>query len=702
MTQHPELDAEQAYIDRAYARLDEMRAAVTDRMHAVLDQSTSTTPSEVVDRDVIVRTSLARLEQLQIGEQSLCFGRIDNDMAEIFYIGRLAISDEEQEPLVVDWRAPVAEPFYRATPREPMGLLRRRHFQARGRALQDIEDEDFELTDHTSDANVSQTLFAALEQRRTGVMRDIVATIQREQDDIIRAPMQGVMVVQGAPGTGKTAVALHRAAYLLYTYRFPLERQGVLVVGPNPIFMRYIAHVLPSLGETGVAMSSISDLFSGADVRGVDSHATEKIKGDSRMVAVLVNAVHDRQRGLRRDLVVPYGSRYLRVSSDRSRELVNATKRRRGTHNAKRRHLQLLLAAELRAMVRRESDDALFEVDAERLLQNHPEDIGEFWEDIRDESAIIDALDRMWPLLRPTELLHDLFGATALISSASKSLLNADEQEALYRPRSARFDDIAWTTADMALLDEARVLLGARKRGGADPDDRAFGHIVVDEAQDLSPMQLRMIARRSISGSMTVVGDIGQASGAWVPSSWYEVIRQLDHEREGSVVELSVNYRTPAEVMEVANRVLQAAAPHLEPARAIRHSGIQPRFISTTREQSFNELHRQVEQLILEADGGLIGIIIPQASLEHVEAELINASETIGVYTLATAKGLEFDAVLVFEPQLIVEETVRGLSALYVALTRTTRLLTILHSGRLPESLRPSAVDEVIPDSIIP
>lgn len=684
MAPHTELDAEQGYIDRAYARLDAMRAAVTERMHSVLDQSTSTTPSEIVDRDVIVRTSLARLEQLQIGEQTLCFGRTDHETGERFYIGRLAISDEQQEPLVVDWRAPIAEPFYRATPAEKMGLIRRRHFQTRGRALIDIEDEDFVLGVSPQDEHTPQTLFAALEQRRTGVMRDIVATIQKEQDDIIRAPMQGVLVVQGAPGTGKTAVALHRAAYLLYTYRFPLERQGVLVIGPNPVFMRYISNVLPSLGETGVAMASIGEMYSGASVSGFDSAEADRVKGDVRMVRVLQRAVRDRQRGLRRELVIPYGSRFLRISSQRTQELVNMTKRKRGTHNAKRRHLQLLLAAELRGMVRKEADDQLFELSPDRLLHNHPEEIMEFWEDIRDEPVVIEGIDRMWPLLRPTELLHDFLGAPALIASASSDILTVEEQQALHRARSTSFDDIAWTVADIALLDEVRTLLGPRKRGAEDPDDRAYGHIVVDEAQDLSPMQLRMIARRSISGSMTVVGDIGQASGSWVPARWQDVITQLDSERQGRVVELSVNYRTPAEVMEVADRVLAAAAPNLVPARSIRESGIMPTLQMVARDMLLDAARRAVVDAEARVPGGLIGVVVPQAIIEPVEAVLVDIESEVSVYSVNAAKGLEFDAVIVVEPNQIVNETLRGMSAFYVALTRTTNVLTLLSSEPWP------------------
>src|ERR1700736_4810517 len=297
---HPDLAAEQAHVDHAYDRLEAMRAAAAEMLRTAFGERGGTFQA-VTERDIRVRTSLNRLEQLELGGEALIFGRIDRlangvngeRLPESFHIGRLAVSDEDQEPLVVDWRAPVAEPFYRATGAHPMGLTRRRHFLTDGRRIIDLEDELFGDGVVGTDAVVglglsgTTTLLAALERSRTGRMRDIVATVQREQDEIIRAPLAGLLVVQGGPGTGKTAVALHRAAYLLYTHRFPLERQGVLVVGPNPIFLRYIEHVLPSLGETGVEMSTVAGLVPEVRVRGVDDPVVAKLKGDARMVKVL-------------------------------------------------------------------------------------------------------------------------------------------------------------------------------------------------------------------------------------------------------------------------------------------------------------------------------------------------------------------------------------------------------------------------------
>src|SRR3954447_8725569 len=358
MASHPDLEAEQAHIDHAYRRLDAMRATAEAMLRDAFAQGAGTMQS-LTERDVMVRTTLNRLEQLQLGREALIFGRIDRASedgwpGEAFHIGRLAVSDDDQDPLVVDWRAPVAEPFYRATGRHPMGLTRRRHFITEGRTVAGIEDEIF-----TADGIIGESsglglagpgaLLAALERSRTGHMRDIVATVQREQDEIIRAPLAGVLVVQGGPGTGKTAVALHRAAYLLYTHRFPLERQGVLVVGPHPLFLRYIEHVLPSLGESGADMSTVSGLVLDARVSGADRPEAARVKGDPRMVQFIRRAVQDRQRPLRYDLTVGFGPHTLRMTAAESADLVASVRRRPGSHNARRRQVEALLFRRLHA-----------------------------------------------------------------------------------------------------------------------------------------------------------------------------------------------------------------------------------------------------------------------------------------------------------------------------------------------------------------
>ncbi|MHB1924481.1 MAG: HelD family protein, partial [Acidimicrobiales bacterium] len=580
MPTHPELSAEQEHIDRAYRQLEAMREFARSHMSSVLAQGKGGTAQAREERDVIVRRSLARLQQLDIGREALCFGRIDQtggppawegadgsgeparyggdrDGAapadpETFYIGRLAVSGPEMEPLVVDWRAPVAEPFYRATGAHPMGLVRRRHFLTDGPTLMAIEDEVF------GEGDIGQTtlggiLVSALDRARTGRMRDIVATIQKEQDEIIRAPLPGVLVVQGGPGTGKTAVALHRAAYLLYTHRFPLERQGVLVIGPNQLFLRYIESVLPSLGESGAVLSTLAGLVSEVRVRATDAAGLAALKGEARMARVLARAVRDRQRPLRANLEIPFGSLVLRLSPEDTAAAVTAGRRRQGAHNRRRRYVEAELfrrvhRAYLEAVGARELNAdpgegevpgrdgglakviPLFPAPEEDWEVEHGEeelDEAELRSRLRRHPVIVEALERMWPRLLPEELVHDLLGAPALLTSAGKGVLSPEEVRLLYRRRSSRLEDIPWTAADVALVDEAKLLVGSPRPNDNTEWPRTYGHIVVDEAQDLSPMQLRMLARRSTAGSMTVVGDVAQATGALAPPGWEAVVEHL-------------------------------------------------------------------------------------------------------------------------------------------------------------------------------
>ena len=523
----------------------------------------------------------ARLDYLNLGDASLVFGRIDqarSEGGETFYIGRIAVSDNTQEPLVVDWRAPVAEPFYRATGRAPMGLVRRRHFATRGRKLLGIEDELFgegadllggevAVSDDGTRVRGQSSLIAALEESRTGRLSDIVATIQGEQDEVIRSPLPGVLVVQGGPGTGKTVVALHRAAYLLYTYRFPLEGQGVLVVGPNRLFLGYIERVLPSLGEAGVELAVLADLVDDVRIRGRDSGATARVKGDARMSKVLAKAVRDRERGLRAPLRVPYGVQTLVLPAERTAAIVADARRRFRFHNAGRRFVESQLFAALAEVSR---------------LPTTPEEVRER---ARLTPEVREALERMWPVLTPAQLLHDLYGSRALIDLAAGRRLDEGERAALARPRSDDVDKVVWTHDDVPLLDEARALLGPRHRrrssNGADPDEiRTYGHIVVDEAQDLSPMQLRMLDRRSLNGSMTVVGDIAQATGVWAHKNWEEILEHLPHKRAGQRAELTIGYRIPGPTMDLAAKVLRVAAPDLRPPDSVRQAGDAPRIIA--------------------------------------------------------------------------------------------------------------------------
>jgi len=709
---HPDLQAEQAYIDRAYERLEAMRRAAEDLRDSVIDAGPGGTHQARVERDVFVQTSLQRLEQLQLGRASLVFGRIDRDAAdgydegpvERFYIGRLAISDERQDPLVVDWRAPVAEAFYRATGRAPMGLRRRRHFATDGRTLLAIEDEVFAVEGGADPELVGPgALLAALQRSRSGQMRDIVATVQREQDEVIRAELPGVLIVQGGPGTGKTAVALHRAAYLLYTYRFPLEQQGVLVVGPNQVFLRYIEQVLPSLGESGVALSTLASLFPGARARGVESPAVARLKGDARMATVIARAVSDRQRALRRELAVGFGSLTLRVSPAATRSIVNTVRRRPGTHNGRRRQVETLLVR------------ALHEQYLARTRRGEPapdlvgDDVGDlsladFGAQVRRLPEVVAALDRMWPLLAPEDLVNDLLGSAALLELAARGVLSGTERDSLARSRATTLETAVWAPADIPLLDEARALLGplrVRRGRGTDEDHepRGYGHIVVDEAQDLSVMALRMLVRRSISGSMTLVGDMGQATTTGAPGGWGEVLRHVPTRRPPRMASLTVNYRTPAEIMEAAAEVLAAATGDgVAPPRSVRATGRVPVARAVDAESLPDEVAAAAAELarpdqgtvaVIGATAALpaLGAALDAAGLAWGEAERSGLSAPITLLDVPAAKGLEFDAVVVAEPAAIVAEPGGGLRSLFVALTRPTRELVAVHAAPLPEPL---------------
>jgi DNA helicase IV len=656
------------------------------------------------------------------------------------YIGRISVADEDQAPLVVDWRAPVAEPFYRATAVEAMGVVRRRHFLTRpgnGRELVAIDDEVFDR-DAADASGLSAmgegALLAAIERTRTGRMGDIVATIQAEQDEAVRAALPGVLVVAGGAGTGKTAVALHRAAYLLYTHRRRLTTEGVLLVGPNTIFLRYIDQVLPSLGEEDVELATPAGLKPRHDARSVDDPDLARVKGDARMARVVMCALRDREHPLPRDLVVRLDHARLRLSRAASERIVERARRRRGTHNEKRPQVVRTVLEHLRQQYRRAlgasaPDDPEWDREVDARLRVLPE--------------VRAALERMWPVLTGAELIHDMFSFPALIRSAADGVLTRDEQVGLYRPRSANVREVAWTEADLALIDEADALLGspesarprrrprrhdgddvaartvatlgvggfltagelARRYGGdsvpapnAD-EPRTFGHVLVDEAQDLSPMQWRMLARRCPSGSMTIVGDFGQSSRPGAARDWDEVLAMLPGRQPPRTVTLSVNYRTPAEVMEVAHRVLAAAAPGVEPTRAVRRTGVAPRFEAV----AMPDVVEAVETAAREAAAaeGTVAIVAPREvhgvlvqALDDLHAvadsvELLDAP--IAILTATDVKGLEFDHVIVVEPGRLVDTDAAGLRLLYVVLTRATRTLTVVHAEALPAVLTDAA-----------
>jgi DNA helicase IV len=750
---HPELAAEQTHIDAAYARLDAMRASAAAVAAGFSEVGAGGTHQARLERDVAGSVTRRRLAALDIGDAALVFGRLDRAVdvraaERHLYIGRVAVNDEEQEPLVVDWRAPVAEPFYRATPVAPMGVVRRRHFLTRhgqGRVLLGIDDEVFDRDAAAAEglsAVGEAALLAALDRARTGRMGDIVATIQAEQDEAIRADLAGVLIVSGGPGTGKTAVALHRAAYLLYTHRKKLASQSVLLVGPSPIFLRYIDQVLPSLGEDEVHLATAAGLKPQHRVRATDPDDVAVVKGDARMARVVERALRDREHVLPADVVVGLDGVVLRLTRRDSRRVIERAQRRRGTHNEQRPHVarqvvDLLTAQYRRAVGAAAPDDPDWDRDVASRIRRLPE--------------VRIALERMWPVLSGAELIHDLFGFEALVRSAADGILKREEQRGLVRERSADVRAAEWTEADLALIDEADALLGPpeaarprRKRsrrpslddaafrtvselgvggfltaaqlaerygggpaptGSDDGEPRTFGHVLVDEAQDLSPMQWRMLARRCPSGSMTLVGDFGQASRAGSASGWNEVLSLVPTHAGARNVVLSVNYRTPVEIMTVAARVLEAASPEIDASESVRATGRAPEFVTVAPGALVDEVAARARSAL--AGIGTKAVIAPPAlhgalvdALTDVGAAAGSADAIdapIAVLGPIEAKGLEFDNVIVVEPHSLVAPDRRGLRLLYVSLTRATQRLTVVHAEPLPEALRPLGPGDLDP-----
>jgi DNA helicase IV len=767
MAHEREIKEEQVFLDLALRALDHMR----DEARSLRDSAAVANmrgAGDLVERDVVMGTALHRLDQLAIGDQPLFFGRIDyapNEMGQSddYHVGRLAVSDDQLNPLVIDWRAPVAEAFYRATGVEPLGLSRRRHVAIKGHDVTGVEDEYFadangelslpddEVRSATDEGLVDGglalggpgALLAALGRARTGRMGDIVATIQGEQDRIIRNPLAGVLLVQGGPGTGKTAVALHRAAYLLFTHRATLERQGVLVVGPNPLFLNYIENVLPSLGESGVTLSTISGLVTNVEIRGRDAEPVDQLKGDLRMARLLARALRTRQRPLKEDVEIPVGRAIIVLRAKYTQETVDRARRRPGNHNQRRsavgRELANRLANEYYERFVREGID---EVNA----------VGELADLIRSTSQFKYVLGRIWPRLSGQELLHDLFGAPALLRAAGQGFLSDEELELLYRPRSASLEEVKWTKADAALIDEARVLLGPLRRprpvvkfaetgilDGIDLDAYAgdvraaalreaqrlaptqsteldeaefvtYGHIVIDEAQDLSPMELRVLKRRDLTGSMTIVGDMGQATTASSSASWNAVLEILEPRRTPTRVDLTVSYRTPEEVLDFAAPTLLAAAPEIEPPRPVRRAGHVPTIDQVSASEFGATLVEITRREVDAVTPGRVAVIVTGERVEEIVAILrfkgLDAidprdqeSRGLGadlvVLAAEGANGLEFDAVVVVEPCQIASRgakgcpsvTPRGLRTLYVAMTRPTRRLAIVASEALPDTL---------------
>ncbi|MYI56811.1 MAG: hypothetical protein F4062_07280 [Acidimicrobiia bacterium] len=712
-----ELEAEQAYVDHAHACLEATRRRIREFWERVAAGRDGTHAARF-ERDVLEHRVFQRLGQLELGGRSLCFGRIDmrsggaggdgaggdgagegDDGSETFYIGRIGVWDEDQAAVVCDWRAPVAEPFFRATGREPLGLARRRRFVSRGSRLLGLDDEHFPPGGLDGDGSLAAAdpgaalrenpaLQAVLEAPRTGRLGDVTATIQAEQDDVIRAPLPGVLIVQGGPGTGKTVVALHRAAYLIYTHRFPLAGQGVLVIGPNPVFLTYVEQILPSLGEAGVRLATLGDLLDDVPVSGHDSEPVARTKGDARMAAVVRRAVRTRQRALREPLVLDYGLRRLRLSTEASAAIVAGARRRARTHNGGRRFVVEAFFDSLATSVRR------------------PADAAELAGALGETLEVRRALDWMWPQLTPAHLLHDLFGSRALLAHAGTGVLSDAEIEGLYRPRRAHADDVVWTTDDVPLLDEARMLLGPRNPRGNAGRIRTYGHIVLDEAQDLSPMQLRMVGRRSLNGSLTLVGDIAQATSAWAHDSWDSLVELVSPETPPRFAELTIGYRVPQPIMSFAAACLPPELADLVPPRAARPGGEPPRIVrlpAAAPGALAAAVTAAVRNELSHVGAGNLAVICADEQVDELSGALTAAGVAHGtsdrralgmqvsVCSARTLKGLEVDAAVVVEPRRIAAESAAGMRLLYVALSRATQRLTVIAAEPLPRPLEEAA-----------
>ena len=766
---------EQAYLDVLYRLLDVAR----ERTERALTQTHARgaaggTFQARVEREVTAAEQGRRLAQLNAVEQGLCFGRTDaeptNERAGTLYIGRIGLRDEDYEPRLIDWRAPAAQPFYAATPNDPNGLIRRRHIYTKNRTVTSVDDEVFDL-DRLSEPDRKSLsgeamLIASITTARTGRMSDVVATIQAEQDRVIRATLQGVLVVQGGPGTGKTVAALHRAAYLMYTHRRTLERRGVLVIGPNAIFLRYISQVLPSLGETDVVLSSVAELFPGVKAAPDDNNAEiAVVKGDIKMVNVLRRAVRNHQQVPPGDLEITVDGLAMTVPRERALRARDRARGLRRPHNVARKvfvteMLSALAVAEAAAL--------------DRDLD--PEDIPLARARLWDEPPVRAAFDALWPFLTPQRLVAGLLATEGALRRAAPGF-TAAERALILRPDTPD----AWTVADVPLLDEAAQLLGiddsaekARRRAAererraeeryaqgvleitgladqgfvdaatlaewnrdagqqlttaerawADPS-WAYGHVIVDEAQELSAMAWRMVMRRIPSRSLTVVGDVAQRGSAAGARSWAEVLDPYVHGRWHEEL-LTVNYRTPAEIMVVAADVLASVAPGELPPESVREEGVPPRAvrISTppapltpsapftspvsstppvvsappappTSSLAAGAAEVVDAELAEMDDGGKLAVIAPATRIAEL-AQAIPAAvpgdraqvldSAVALLTVNQAKGLEFDRVVLVDPAGILAQSPVGGHDLYVAITRATHRLTVVYDGELPASL---------------
>jgi len=651
---HPELASEQAYVDRAYDQLDRMRSTVARTQEAMATEWAALNMEAWVKR---------RMRTFEDAERGLVFGRLTLDgTPRPLYVGRRWVHDDEHESLVVNWQAPAARPFYTATPQTPHGVQQRRRFRAEGRRLTDISDESLDGS-AVEGAAVSDFLLEELERRRDVRMRDIVATIQSDQYRLITAEPEGALVVQGGPGTGKTAVGLHRASWLLYTHREKLRR--VLVVGPNPTFMDYVSHVLPTLGEEAVEQRAVTELLDGIEVERDEEPDVARLKGDPRLREVVARAVEIAVVPAPEELYARIDGIYVRVRERDVAELLD----------------EALAAGDPLGLARERFRMAVLR----RFYERYNELLGpqafrsfeELERALRRGGFLTRWLDRVLPLPQPKKLVARLLTSPAGLEAASEDVLDDDERKLLLRDRPRRMADLRWSDQDVPLLDEARTLL--------DGAPRSYGHVIVDEAQDLSPMQLLAISRRAVDGSLTILGDVAQATGPVVYQRWEELQPFLPDEAEMEIEELRHAYRVPAEIMDFALPLLDRIAPEVEPPLAYRKGGDPPRLVRVDEDELLAAALR--EAAALAEQDGLLAVIVPRSLAGNLPQGELFDEISVPVLTPRQAKGLEFDHVVVVEPAAVADDGDRGLRELYVALTRPTKTLVVVHARPLPEPL---------------
>ncbi|MFC8915902.1 HelD family protein [Streptomyces sp. NPDC057116] len=608
----------------------------------------------------------------------LFFGRLDylhtTQEGQSFYIGRRHVHDADGDPMVVDWRAPVSQPFYRASKKDPQDVALRRRFGYTGGELTAYEDEH--LSDPAEAEKASRLLQAEIERPRVGPMRDIVATIQPEQDEIVRSGLSGSVCVQGGPGTGKTAVGLHRVAYLLYAHRERLARTGTLVIGPNRSFLHYIEHVLPALGELEVKQATVDDLVAHVEVRGTDDAAAAVVKGDARMAEVLRRAVRSYVTPPTEPLMVVRGSRRWRVPAYELEEIVTELLDRDIRYGAAREALPQRIAHAV--LVRMEQAG---EAPDDRV------------QDAVARNAAVKAVVRaVWPAVDPAKLVLRLLSDADFLAEHARGLLDEDERKAILwtrPPRSVR--SAKWSAADAVLIDEAADLVERTP---------SLGHVVLDEAQDLSPMQYRAVGRRCSTGSATVLGDLAQGTTPWATASWAEALAHLG-KPDAVVEELTAGFRVPREVIAYASRLLPHMSPGLAEVRSVRESPGSLEIVACPAEEAAASVVAACRASLRHE--GSIGLIAADARIAVLEEALreaglpwlspgeeTTAASRLTLVPASLAKGLEYDYVVLDEPAAVVDgepDERTGLRRLYVALTRAVSGLTVVHAAPLPRQL---------------